>query len=189
MYYNILLDKLPQYTPARLKIRTDFRECIKFELLMQDNTIEEEKKVELALKLFYFDDINDIEEALKDIIWFYSCGKKENEIKETKQNKKEIQQIYSYEFDDNHIYTAFKTQYNIDLNSIKYLHWWKFKSMFEDLREDNKIVEIMGYRSCDLSKIKDKEEKSRIKRMKKIYALPDMRTREQKEADFGSAFW
>jgi hypothetical protein len=187
--YNILLDKLPQYIPSKIKIRTDFREWIKFELLMQDNTIEEEKKIELALNLLYFGNINNIETALKDIIWFYSCGKKENEIKETKQNKKEMKQIYSYEFDDMHIYTAFKTQYNIDLNSIKYLHWWKFKAMFEDLKEDNKIVEIMGYRSCDLSKIKDKEERKRIQKMKKMYALPDMRTQEQKEADFGSAFW
>ena len=47
----------------------------------------------------------------------------------------------------------------------------------------------MGYRAIDLGKIKDKEEKARYKKLKKIYKLPDMRTEAQKEADFGSAFW
>lgn len=86
------------------------------------------------------------------------------------------------------IYTAFKTQYNIDLEEIEFLHWWKFKAMFNGLKSDNKIVEIMGYRAIDLSKIKDKEEKKRYKELKRIYALPDMRTQEQKESDFACAF-
>ena len=49
-----------------------------------------------------------------------------------KQNKQEKQkQIYSYEFDADYIYSAFLQQYKIDLNSIKYMHWWKFKDLFE----------------------------------------------------------
>ena len=53
MKSNLLLDRLPQYTPSGLKIRTDFRESIKFELLMQDRNINEENKVKLALNLYY----------------------------------------------------------------------------------------------------------------------------------------
>lgn len=187
--YNLLLDKLPQYTPSGLKIRTDFRESIKFELLMQDNNVKDKDKVALALNLYY-DKIENVEQALKDITWFYSCNIK-NEEKE--ENKKEStdnnKQIYSYEFDDKYIYSAFKEQYNIDLNSIKYLHWWKFKALMGNLSENTQFVKIMGYRAIDLSKIKDKEEKARYKKLKKMYALPDMRTTEQKEADFGKAFW
>ena len=33
------------------------------------------------------------------------------------------------------------------------------------------------------------EKKARYKKLKKLYALPDMRTQEEKEADFGKAFW
>ena len=44
MYCNLLINKLPQYTKSGLKIRTDFRESIKFELLMQDKKISDEKK-------------------------------------------------------------------------------------------------------------------------------------------------
>lgn len=87
------------------------------------------------------------------------------------------------------IYSAFIETYQMDLQEIDYLHWWKFKAMFNSLNKDTKIVEIMGYRAIDLSKIKDKEEKARYRKLKKIYKLPDMRTEAQKEADFGNAFW
>lgn len=111
-----------------------------------------------------------------------------NNKKTSKEVIKKEKQIYSYEFDDELIYSAFKTQYKIDLQDIDYLHWWKFKAMFNGLNEDNKIIEVMGYREMDLSKIKDKKEKARYKKLKELYALPDMRTQEQKENDFACAF-
>ena len=40
----------------------------------------------------------------------------------------------------------------------------------------------------DLSKIKDKNMKKQYKELKAIYALPDMRTEEEKENDFAEAF-
>jgi len=185
---NIILNKLPQYTPNGYRIRTDFRESIKFELLMQDNKIKEIDKLSIAINLFYFDIPDDIEKAIKDIIWFYRCGK---ELKKTSQNNETSnkKQVYSYEFDDEYIYSAFMQQYNIDLNKIKYLHWWKFKALMENLSEETQFVKIMGYRVVNISKIKDKEEKERYKKLKKIYELPDMRTKEEKESDFATAFW
>lgn len=192
MLNNILLDRLPQYTNNGLKLRTDFRESIKFELLMQDNKLDEQTKIMQALRLYYYDisKIKDIKQAINDILWFYACGRKDiNVDKNKKENAENNKQIYSYEFDDKYIYGAFMEQYKIDLNSIKYLHWWKFKALMDNLNENIQFVKVMGYRAIDLSKIKDKEEKARYKKLKKLYALPDMRTIEQKEADFGKAFW
>ena len=192
MDINILLDRLPQYTQDGHRIRTDFRESIKFELLMQDNNIDEKDKVEQALRLYYYDlsKITDIKKSIDEIVWFYACGRnKKVDNKTENNNNKEKKQIYSYEFDAEYIYSAFLQQYKIDLNSIRYMHWWKFKALMEKLNEDTQFVKIMGYRAVDISKIKDKEEKARYKKLKKTYALPDMRTKEQKEADFGKAFW
>lgn len=190
MNKNILLDKLPQFTRQNLRIRTDFRESIKFELLMQDSKITEKEKIMLALKLYYYDisKIKDIKLAIDEILWFYRCGKEIQEQKESKQEEVRMKQIYSYEFDDEYIYSAFMEQYKIDLNSIKYLHWWKFKALFNCLNENTQFVKIMGYRAMNLSKIKDKEMKAHYKKMQKTYALPDMRTEEEKENDFAEAF-
>ena len=190
---NLLVDNIDDIVKSRIKIKinTDFRIGILFELLMQDNSLSNKAKLKQAIDLYYFNtsEIQDIETAINDIIWFYGYGKKEEKTSQKNKEEKEIKQIYSYEFDDELIYSAFKDQYNIDLQDIEYLHWWKFKALFNGLKKDNLIVEIMGYRAIDLSKIKDKEERKYYKALKKQYALPDMRTDEQKEMDFGKAFW
>lgn len=192
MLCNILLDELPKITPNNYKINTSYKQGIKFELLMQDNELQKEEKVMLALALFYDKkEINKIEtpeelqKRINDILWFYKCNKIEQINKGV--NAKKEKQIYSYEFDADKIYSAFIQQYNVDLQKTD-LHWWQFRSMFESLTDKTQIVEIMGYRAIDLSKIKDKEEKKKYKELKKIYALPDMRTQEQKESDFACAF-
>ena len=189
MLSNILLDELPNITPNGYKIKTDFRQAIKFELLMQDNELNDEEKVLLTLNLFYeedfYDKLEEPKKQLEDIIWFYLHGK---EIKENKKEGKSNQQIYSYEYDADYIFSAFLETYGMDLNTAG-LHWWKFKAMFNGLSEKTKLVEIMGYRAIDLSKIQDKEERKRYERLKQIYQLPDMRTEEEKEADFSEALW
>lgn len=190
---NILVDKLPTEYKG-LKVNTNFRSFILFELLMQDRDFSNEEKISLALNLFFeneeFKTTNEVKKAIDGILWIYSLGKSEenntskNEVKEKKQKN-----IYSYEHDANLIYSAFLSQYNIDLNEIDYLHWWKFKSLFEGLNDENRICEIMGYRATDLSKIKDKDKKEYYKKLKIKHALPDNRTEEEKEQDFANALW
>ena len=183
---NLLIDKLPTEYEG-LKINTNFRSFILFELLMQERKIKMEDKLMIALSYFYEEPPKDIKKAIDGILWFYTKGKKDN--KKQKKGNKTKKQIYSYEHDGDYIYSAFVSQYGLDLNEIEYLHWWKFKSLFECLNDENKICQIMGYRAVDLSKIKDKETKNKYKRLKQQYALPDERTEEEKENDFAEAFW
>lgn len=191
---NLLTHDLKDIVQDRIKIDfdTDFRTSILFELLMQREDIKIKLKIRKTLELYYPDlsQISDLETALKDIMWFYQCGKeKKTSHKNKKINNGKKDYIYSYEYDAEYIYSAFMQQYNIDLTEIEYLHWWKFRALFEGLNKDTKIVEIMGYRAMDLSKIKDKKEKKFYKKMKELYALPDMRTTLQKEQDFAYNFW
>lgn len=189
---NMLVDTLESIIESKLgniEINTDFRISILFELLMQDNTISKKEKIAQAIRLYYpnFLKITDFNKAIEDIIWFYNGGKElGNSRKKNKEEKRT--QIYSYEFDDEYIYSAFMQQYNIDLQDIENLHWWKFKALFSGLSENTKIVEIMGYRAINLKKIKDKEKRNKYKKLKELYALPDMRSREEKERDFALAF-
>lgn len=184
---NLLLDKLPTEHEG-LKIDTNFRSFILFELLMQDRNIKKENKVFMALNIFYKEIPEDIKKAMDVILWFYMGGniKKENKKNTTKNISNKI---YSYEYDASLIYSAFLHDYGIDLNEINYLHWWKFKSLFEGLNDDNRICEIMGYRAVDLSQIKDEDKRKYYKRLKIKHALPDNRTEEEKEQDFANALW
>ena len=184
---NLLLDKLPTEHEG-LKIETNFRSFILFELLMQDNKVSEQDKIALALNIFYKEIPKDIKKAIDVILWFYAGGdtSKKSGKKEEKSSKKKI---YSFEHDSKLIYSAFWHDYRLDLNEVEYLHWWKFKSLFEGLNDENKICEIMGYRAVDLSKIKDKNQRDKYKKLKKDWALPDERTEQEKEQDFADAFW
>lgn len=171
---NILIDLVPttvEIDGVEYEINSDFRTSILFELLMQDYTIGEKEKIYMALELYYPIIPTNIDEAIEQMLWFYRCGKDEVKSKGTGKGRGATQ-IYSFEHDDDYIYSAFLDQYGLDLQDIQYLHWWKFKAMFKALKEDNEIVKIMGYRAMDLSKIQDKEQKKYYKKMKELYRIP-----------------
>lgn len=180
-------------------IDPDFRTMIEIEGLITRKSITEKQKVfaneivqfnpEIsfeeactnakyyeALRLFYKENIpEDLEEAIEKLIWFYGCGKQEQETKHSKKP------IYSYQHDFDYINAGFLQDYKIDLLEVGFLHWWKFVSLFSALRDDCKIREIMGYRGAD-TKGMDKEQKRFIREKQKLYALPeDGLSKEEKE--------
>lgn len=185
---NILIDKLPNEYEG-LKVNTNFRSFILFELLMQDKKISNKDKIILTLNLFYETTPTDLKKAIDGIMWFYTRGKKIKDNTNDNSNNNRKKRVYSFEYDADYIYAAFLDQYNIDLNEIDYLHWFKFKALFEGLKDENKICEIMGYRAVDINKIKDKEEQKKYRKLQKEWALPDERTEEEKEREFAEAFW
>ena len=190
---SILLDYLPDTVTVDGKeypICSNFRESIIFEKVMNDSSLSSREIVETAMELYFLEDRPpDIAKALDAILNFYACGnRRKEESSSPKQKGANQPRIYDYDYDADYIFAAFLTQYGIDLNDIDYMHWWKFQALFKSLENHNKIVEIMGYRSADLGKIKDKHERSRIAKLKTIYAIPENLTFEDKVARAGAAF-
>lgn len=188
---NILIDQLPESVfieNREYAVNTDFRICILFELLMQDNEVNDYDKLDIAIELFFEEIPSDAESAVEFILWFYKCGKDEKQSKKqsgSSGNKKPS--IYSFEYDDEYIYAAFLDQYGIDLNDDE-LHWWKFKALFKALKSDNEIVKIMGYRAMKIDPDMSKDQQKHYRDLKVMYTLPDNRTEEEKEADFNDSF-
>lgn len=188
---NILLDRLPETAEICNKsypIETDFRNAVLFELLMQDGSIPPNQKISQGIEIFFgvvdITDKEQLESFIEYMLYFYSRGKTISPGKgEGNKNKK----IYSFEYDDQYIYSAFLSQYNIDLVDIEYLHWWKFRALFDSLDQNCMFSKIMGYRAMTISNKMTKDEKSFYRRMKRLYALPDERNREEKETDFASS--
>lgn len=145
-------------------INTDFRVGIQFEGLLSKKMGESERILEM-LRLYYPVVPSDPVEAIKQILWFYRCGKDERGSKSTDAP------AYSFEQDDGYIFAAFVDQYHIDLSEIDYLHWWKFRSMFQSLKEDAEIMKIMGYRTIKITGSMSTEQRAFYKRMKKLYEL------------------
>ena len=190
---SILLDYLPETVKVdgiEYAISCDFRTGIIFEKILNDKELNNQEIVKTALELYYVDDMpSDIEDALDAILYFYSCGnRKKSTGAGTKSNSINQPRIYDFDHDADYIFAAFLTQYGIDLNEIEYMHWWKFQALFKSLESHNKIVEIMGYRATDLGSIKDKKERSRIAKLKVLYAIPEDLTFEDKVGRAGAAF-
>lgn len=182
---GILVSKLPTSVlidGVEYPIRSNFRTMIKFEELMQDPEATDQDKVLLALNLFYPEIPENAEKAVEQLLWFYRCDKQDNlyRKKAKKRKAKRTDRIYDFEYDDDYIYAAFMAQYHLDLHEVEYLHWWKFRAMFNSLSDDTQFVKIMEYRAVELDKV-PKEKRAFYKRMKMLYALPLSQNEEQRQ--------
>lgn len=182
-YSNLLIDELPQKVKigdAEREINSNFRTAVLFEILMDDDSVSDSDKGMKALKLFFPElprTEKEVTDAVKQMLWFYRCGKEPNEY--MKQKEKKIQEtgktesrIYDFNYDDDYIYSAFIQQYGINLQSINYMHWWEFRALFKSLTNQTEFVKIMEYRGIEITNDMTDKEKSFYKKMKSVYALP-----------------
>lgn len=192
---NILIDELPSQIEIEnyiIDINCDFRYGIMFEQLINDKSYGELQKYYAMLDIYFGDTYRLVENqsVLSDyIIWFHSCGKKKNkkEVANVNMNLNQINQkyykppetVYDYDYDADLIYSAFQQQYHIDLNEAE-LHWWKFKALFNSLDENTLFKQIVHIRATDVRKIKNKDERQRINKLKLQYKIPVEMTEEEK---------
>ncbi len=181
---NILLDQLPTAVEVGGKtydIPTDFRTVIRMEMFMTDTQLEDTDKL-LQILLLFFTGVellpDKVEQAIIAIMNFYRCGK-ENAIQESAGVNRRTQ-IYSFEHDAPYIYAAFLEQYGVDLTQEPYLHWWRFKAMFDSLSDKTQFVKIMGYRSMVITNDMTPQQKEFYRRMQKTYAIPVSKTEREK---------
>lgn len=184
---NILLDYLPtsfSIDGKKYEFNYDFRTSILFCLLMQDTELTEEEKILQGLQLYYPVIPPNIEEAYKKILFFYSRGKDIEDNKKVRQGKRIFKRnsnrAFDFEEDADLIFSAFMTQYSINLNRDN-LHWWEFMSLFNSLKDDNEIVKIMNYRTIDINTIEDKKERKTYKQLQDYYSLENTMTMEEKQ--------
>lgn len=183
---NLLLDKLPEYINVdnqKHVIRTNFREWMKFELVMLNGSTDEEKSKILSHMIYDVIPEN-TECAVDEIINFYQCGKisKNNNTKNSASHKR----VYDYEIDQYLIYTAFLRYYKIDLNVIDYMHWWTFRQLFLELPDESKMKKVMMYRSIVINSSMSTEQKKFYAEMKRTYALPTKGDAKKKAVGFGA---
>lgn len=163
------------------KIRTDFKVWLNFSEILTDNISQAEKIIKM-LNLTFYELPSNLAEAISSIMNFYS----HSADAENKEENKLKKACFDFEHDADLIYSAFYQQYNIDLTEAS-MHWWKFKALLSSLSEDTHFIKVVQYRSIDISKIKDKEQKKFYSSMKKRYELPDKRSEEEKELCLNNA--
>lgn len=157
---------------AAYAINTDYRIMADFEKKiadadMSDKTAFAQILSETVSALFIDGFPNaDSQQIIEGLLWYYRCGKEPRDVPGSGSKKR----YYDYDEDADYIYAAFMQQYGDNLIT-SHMHWWEFRAKFISLMEDTEFVKIMQYRGTDVSKIKCKEERSRIKKIQERYAL------------------
>ncbi len=181
---NILTKPLPdsvEINGKNYKINTDFKVWIRFAQVIFSAKGEYTDLAKIMCEMFEKIPLN-LGETLSAMLGFYTLQKKDNggESGESRAH------VFDFDIDSGLIYAAFLQQYRIDLTKTD-IHWWVFKTLFDNLSEDTQFVKIMQFRCKDISSIKDKEMKNYYIRMKRRYALPDNRSEKEKENAFANA--
>lgn len=154
-------------------INTDWRIGVAFETALQDDTLLPEEAITRALKMYYPVMPDDINEAIRQIIWFYRCGKEPEPVDDTNPH---IQPKKAYDFvqDAEMLISAFWLSYRIDLTAAD-MHWWVFRALMRGLPQECEMTRAMMYRTAD-TKGMSKTEKKHYDKMRKVYALASERT-------------
>lgn len=178
-----ILQRLPESVTAcgrEYAINTDFRVWIEVEKLIFDKSVPYAERIAGMFVLALTEPPKgDPAELAKRLLEFCFGSDVQNHAREDGAGSKAV---FDYDEDAEYIYSAFLGEFGIDLTTEP-LHWHKFKALLKSLGEGCKFSKIVGYRSTDTAKIKDKEQRRFYKSMKRLYSLPDRRTDDEKEAD------
>lgn len=185
--YPKVLEIHGEYVP----IITDFREYIRLLDMLKCKDLNDVQKI-MILKEYFLTDISIDATALRALTNFVTMEMEEKESEQDPDGEEGEEpeetgkkNLFSYEIDYPYILSGFLRDYGIDLETVNYLHWWKFRMLFDGLSEDTEIKQRIMYRGINLSEIKDKGEKKRISRIQNSIRLP---MEELTDFEIGNAF-
>lgn len=182
-------------------IITDFREWIKFMDMAEDDEIPIEIKLQCMLQYFTEEIPRDLQAAVQALREFLLADELFDSIKQISLPQEGVDssqehdaealnhvRAYDYTIDQGYVIQAFLEVYHIDLLEIDYMHWWKFRLLFEHLPEETAMKKLIYYRTVNLNSISDANERKRIKKIRKQVAI---KKKKRKVTDYqiGDAFW
>ena len=197
---NVFYEELPEsleINGREYPVITDFREWIRFSDMLKSD-IPPEFKLEFLSEMF-LEEVPDlytedgIEEVMDAITSFLSLsGTEFPDISSDEANSEEVEYeeqrakkaIY-YEQDAPYIISAFRREYQIDLLSVPYMHWWEFRMLLDGLSEESQIKKRIYWRTCDVSKM-DKKERREILKIRRSITIPEEEY--VSDEDIGNAF-
>ena len=195
---NVFYEGLPEVLVIDGKeypIITDFREWLRFSDMLKSD-IPQNYKLEFLEDMFLEDippiySLEDMDLVMKAITDFLSLSALEFPVWQQEKESIEVfedegvkKAIY-YEQDAPYIISAFQREYQMDLLSVEYLHWWKFRMLLDGLSEESQIEKRIYWRTCNVSKM-DKKERMEILRIRRKITIPEEEYVD--DEDIGNAF-
>jgi len=171
---NVLLDPLPtQWISGKgdiYELDADFQIGIQICLLYDDPEWSDFEKIRKVTELLFVDDVPEYQDDIEECInWFLNGWNHDKH----KKSKKSIR-VIDFDVDQWRIYSAFRKQYNINLNEAD-LHWWEFMGLLSTL-EECAYTRVLDIRQKKITSKMSKEEKESLTEAKEIYALESIKS-------------
>lgn len=175
--FNILLDEYPGEWNG-YKLNTDYRIGIMMTLASSDKRLNDREKTRAIINLLFDGSCpQSIEECMECVEWFLNGWSHD-------KHKKSGSSVAVMDFnaDQGRIYSAFLSQYKIDLN-IEDMHFWKFMMLLSNLEECN-FTRVVDIRAKKMTGKMSSEERKHYADAKRTYAITyeEEQTEEDKEA-------
>lgn len=164
--FNIMLDPKPDSWNG-YPVNTDFRIGIQINQAIQDPELMEREKMEEVISLLFPGIVPEGEEIGEAISWYLNGWYLDNKV-DSSGNKKHIRDM-DWDVDQWRIYSAFRAQYGIDLNTAE-LHWWEFMGLLNTL-EECAFTRVIDIRNKRVTGKMAPEERKAIIKAKQLYSL------------------
>lgn len=179
---NALYEPFPEEIRAdgvSYPIETDCREWFRFGDMLADQELTKEEKLYLMTEWLYEAPEEITSELVNAVFGFYRADGLKPDIPEFDEDEEPEENdqlkrppVFDWKYDAAFILGDFRRFYGIDLLSVEYMHWWEFRCLFDALPDDSQCRKRIGYRSADLSQIKNEAERKRIATIQRQIALP-----------------
>lgn len=185
-----MIGALPEYLvvgAVDYPIRFDYRNVLQVFEAFQDPELSQEEKWIVAIYLMFedflcADDVFeavengfDIEEAVKQIVWFISAGKEQGESKELP--------VYDWAQDEQMIFSAVNKVAGRETRAEDYIHWWTFLGYFNEIGEGD-FSFVVGIRNkLNQGKKLEKYEREYLSKHKDIVRIRKRLTEEEKKEE------
>jgi len=166
--FNVMLDKLPEKYKG-YPINSDFRIGIQMFQIMNDSELSEMEQMYKACELLFdvddADQFPDMKTMQDGIQWFLSGWYTDNPVNDEKKDHKDM----DYDVDQWRIFSAFLTQFGINLNTVD-MHFWVFMGLLSTL-EECAFTRIVDIRTKKIDPKMKPSDKAELRKVKERYAL------------------
>lgn len=145
------------------EITTNYRDCIKVLLALDDVDLTNFEKQSILLQIMYRQVPANIEMAIQKALLFLNCGVEEMQGSGMK--------VYSFCQDDKYIFSAVDQVLQGRLSLGEAVHWWEFVSAFMEMPDDCVMSKIIYYRMRYAAGKLTKEENEIWRKNSKLFLL------------------
>ena len=161
--YNNKGKVFPEYIKIGCEVfavNADFRNIMRIIAMMKDESLSAVKRIFKLREYFMIEPAraealpsDSIIQAFCQFINSEKDGNQGQNGEYSENSETHGERQFCYDFDAEEIYASFLSEYALDLFDCRFLHWYKFKIMLENLSESSAFKKKIALRFLDLSAI------------------------------------